>query len=84
MVVFISPATPKDSSSHFITDALLEAIAIMMSSVRQASVEGAGDLCTAGDSVYALSLGNGTTNATVAVLDISGGKTRVKQAQRFD
>ncbi|EUC38218.1 hypothetical protein COCVIDRAFT_97403 [Bipolaris victoriae FI3] len=56
----------------------------MMSSVRQASVEGAGDLCTAGDSVYALSLGNGTTNATVAVLDISGGKTRVKQAQRFD
>ncbi|KAL5415570.1 hypothetical protein PMIN06_009119 [Paraphaeosphaeria minitans] len=41
------------------------------------------DLASAGSFVYALSPGNGTTGAAVTVLDVSGGKGRAKQAQRF-
>lgn len=41
------------------------------------------DLASGGKFVYALSAGNGTTNAAITVLDISGGKGAAKQAQRF-
>lgn len=42
------------------------------------------DLRAAGDFVYALSPGNGTTNAAVTVLDVSGGQGSMKQVQHFD
>ena len=42
------------------------------------------DLRAAGDFVYALSPGNGTTNAAVTVVDVSGGKGSMKQVQHFD
>lgn len=42
------------------------------------------DLRAAGNFVYALSPGNGTTNAAVTVLDVSGGQGSMKQVQHFD
>lgn len=42
------------------------------------------DLRAAGDFIYALSPGNGTTNAAITVLDVSGGKGSMKQIQHFD
>lgn len=42
------------------------------------------DLRAAGNFVYALSPGNGTTNAAITVLDVSGGQGSMKQVQRFD
>ncbi|KAL1798986.1 hypothetical protein ACET3X_003023 [Alternaria dauci] len=42
------------------------------------------DLRAAGDFVYALSPGNGTTNAAITVLDVSGGQGSMKQVQHFD
>jgi hypothetical protein len=42
------------------------------------------DLKSAGNFVYALSPGNGTTNAAITVLDVSGGQGSMKQAQHFD
>ncbi|KAF1839538.1 hypothetical protein BDW02DRAFT_487001 [Decorospora gaudefroyi] len=42
------------------------------------------DLRAAGDFVYALSPGNGTTNAAITVLDTSGGQGSMKQVQHFD
>ncbi|RAR12456.1 hypothetical protein DDE82_000167 [Stemphylium lycopersici] len=42
------------------------------------------DLRAAGDYIYALSPGNGTTNAAITVLDVSGGKGSMKQVQHFD
>ncbi|KAF2690690.1 hypothetical protein K458DRAFT_426147 [Lentithecium fluviatile CBS 122367] len=41
------------------------------------------DLRSAGNFVYALSPGNGTTDAAVTVLDVSGGPGSMKQAQHF-
>jgi hypothetical protein len=42
------------------------------------------DLRAAGDFVYALSPGNGTTAAAITVLDVSGGQGSMKQVQHFD
>jgi hypothetical protein len=42
------------------------------------------DLVGAGNFVYALSPGNGTTQAAVTVLDVSGGPASAKQVQNFD
>jgi hypothetical protein len=42
------------------------------------------DLRAAGNFVYALSPGNGTTNAAITVLDVSGGQGSMKQVQHFD
>lgn len=42
------------------------------------------DVRAAGDYVYALSPGNGTTNAAITVLDVSGGQGSMKQVQHFD
>jgi hypothetical protein len=42
------------------------------------------DLKAAGNFVYALAPGNGTTPAAITVLDISGGQGSMKQAQHFD
>ncbi|KAJ4302716.1 hypothetical protein N0V90_001606 [Kalmusia sp. IMI 367209] len=41
------------------------------------------DLRSAGNFVYALSPGNGTTSAAITVLDVSGGQGSAKQAQHF-
>jgi hypothetical protein len=42
------------------------------------------DLKAAGNFVYALSPGNGTTEAAVTVLDVSGGQGSMKQVQHFE
>ncbi|KAF2015669.1 hypothetical protein BU24DRAFT_441259 [Aaosphaeria arxii CBS 175.79] len=42
------------------------------------------DLRAAGNFVYALSPGNGTIEAAITVLDISGGQGSMKQAQHFE
>lgn len=42
------------------------------------------DLRAAGDFIYALSPGNGTTTAKITVLDVSGGQGSMKQVQHFD
>lgn len=42
------------------------------------------DLGAAGDFVYALSPGNGTTAAAVAVLDVSGGQGAAEMVQHFE
>jgi hypothetical protein len=42
------------------------------------------DLKSAGDFVYALAPGNGTTPAAITVLDVSGGQGSMKQAQHFE
>ncbi|KAM0427440.1 hypothetical protein ACHAQK_012037 [Fusarium lateritium] len=41
------------------------------------------DLAAAGDFIYALSPGNGTTEAAVSVVDVSGGSGSAKLAQHF-
>jgi hypothetical protein len=41
------------------------------------------DLKSAGNFVYALSPGNGTTEAAITVLDVSGGQGSANQAQHF-
>jgi hypothetical protein len=41
------------------------------------------DLKSAGDFIYALSPGNGTTDAAVTVVDVSGGQGSMKMAQHF-
>ncbi|KAK5651995.1 hypothetical protein OQA88_10898 [Cercophora sp. LCS_1] len=42
------------------------------------------DLRAAGDFVYALSPGNGTTQAAVTVVDVSGGRGTARQVQHFE
>lgn len=42
------------------------------------------DLRAAGNFVYALSPGNGTTQAAVTVVDVSGGRGTARQAQHFE
>ncbi|KAL1608168.1 hypothetical protein SLS60_003107 [Paraconiothyrium brasiliense] len=84
----ISPAT----GSAFVTDAAVDRIVEM--DVRTASIikeydlsanrdPGLLDLASAGNFVYALSPGNGTTDPAITVLDVSGGQGSAKQAQRF-
>ncbi|KAJ4353754.1 uncharacterized protein N0V89_005484 [Didymosphaeria variabile] len=84
----ISPAT----GSAFVTDAAVDRIVEM--NVKDASIikeydlsanrdPGLLDLASAGNFVYALSPGNGTTDPAITVLDVSGGQGSAKQAQRF-
>ncbi|KAG5656958.1 hypothetical protein KAF25_011127 [Fusarium avenaceum] len=42
------------------------------------------DLAAAGNFIYALSPGNGTTEAAVSVIDVSGGSGSAKMAQHFE
>jgi hypothetical protein len=81
------------TKSAFVTDVGLNRVVEM--SLKDASIismldlsangdPGLIDLKSAGNFVYALSPGNGTTNAAVTVLDVSGGQGSMKQAQHFE
>lgn len=81
------------TGSAFVTDVGTDRIVEM--SIKDASIireydlsanqdPGLIDIASAGNFVYALSPGNGTTGAAITVLDVSGGQGRAKQAQRFD
>ncbi|KAH7355558.1 hypothetical protein BKA66DRAFT_503068 [Pyrenochaeta sp. MPI-SDFR-AT-0127] len=86
-------ATVSDATnSAFVTDVGVNRVVEM--SLRDASVLGQLDLSTNGDPglidlkaagnfVYALSPGNGTTEAAITVLDISDGQGSMKLAQHF-
>ncbi|KAF2846865.1 hypothetical protein T440DRAFT_404848 [Plenodomus tracheiphilus IPT5] len=85
----ISPAT----NSAFVTDVGVNHVVEM--SLQDASIlgnldlsangdPGLIDLKAAGNFVYALSPGNGTTPAAVTVLDVSGGQGSMKQVQHFE
>ena len=80
------------TNSAFVTDVGMDRIIEM--SLDDASVLGQIDLSAngdpglidlkaAGDFVYALSPGNGSTQAAVTVLDVSGGQGKMKQVQHF-
>ncbi|KAJ4366493.1 hypothetical protein N0V83_008129 [Neocucurbitaria cava] len=84
----ISSAT----NSAFVTDAGVNRIVEM--NINDASIIGKLDLSANGDPglidlkaagnfVYALSPGNGTTKAAITVLDVSGGQGKMKQVQHF-
>ncbi|KAJ9496254.1 hypothetical protein H2202_008212 [Exophiala xenobiotica] len=84
----ISPAT----NSAFVTDVAVNRLVEM--SLTDASIlsitdlsangdPGLIDLVAAGNFVYALSPGNGTTPAAVTVLDVSGGQGTAKMIQHF-
>ncbi|KIW96366.1 uncharacterized protein Z519_03435 [Cladophialophora bantiana CBS 173.52] len=86
--VTISPAT----GSAFVTDVGVNRVVEM--SLTDASIvsildlsangdPGLIDLKAAGNFIYALSPGNGTTPAAVTVLDVSGGPGSAKQVQHF-
>ena len=87
-------ATISDATKRaFVTDVAVNHVVEM--SIKDASIiktldlsangdPGLIDLRAAGDFVYALSPGNGTTNAAVTVLDVSGGQGSMKQVQHFD
>jgi hypothetical protein len=83
----------KATNSAFVTD--VGANRIIEMSLKDASIikeldlsangdPGLIDLQAAGDFVYALSPGNGTTNAAITVLDVSGGQGSMKHVQHFD
>ena len=85
----ISSAT----NSAFVTDVGVNRIVEM--SLKDASIiktldlsangdSGLIDLKAAGNFVYALSPGNGSTNAAITVLDVSGGPGSMRQVQHFD
>lgn len=86
-------ATVSESTkSAFVTDVGVNRVVEM--SLKDASIikeltldngdPGLIDLKAAGDFVYALSPGNGTTNSAITVLDVSGGQGSMKQVQHFD
>jgi hypothetical protein len=86
--VAISPAT----NTAFVTDVAVNRVVEM--SLQDASILGQLDLSANGDPglidlraagnfVYALSPGNGTTEAAITVLDVSGGPGTAKQVQHF-
>jgi DNA-binding beta-propeller fold protein YncE len=86
--VTVSPVT----GTAFVTDVATNRIVEM--SVKDASVlseldlsangnPGLIDLRAAGNFIYALSPGNGTTEAAVTVVDISGGSGSAKMIQNF-
>jgi hypothetical protein len=87
-------ATISDSTnSAFVTDVAVNRVVEMSlddaSIIKELDLSANGDpglidLRAAGDFVYALSPGNGTTNAAITVLDVSGGKGSMKQVQHFD
>ncbi|XP_014551659.1 hypothetical protein COCVIDRAFT_30821 [Bipolaris victoriae FI3] len=87
-------ATISDSTnSAFVTDVGVNRVVEMSldnaSIIKELDLSANGDpglvdLRAAGDFVYALSPGNGTTNAAITVLDVSGGKGSMKQIQHFD
>jgi hypothetical protein len=83
-----SPAT----DSAFVTDVGVNRLVEM--STKDASIikeydlstnqePGMIDLFSAGNFVYALAPGNGTTGAAITVMDVSGGQGKAKQVQRF-
>jgi hypothetical protein len=83
----------KKTNSAFVTDVGINRIIDM--SLENASIikeldlsangdPGVVDLQAAGDFVYALSPGNGTANAAITVLDVSGGQGPMNQVQHFD
>jgi len=87
--VTLSPAT----GTAFVTDVGVNRLVEM--SLQDASVisqldlsangdPGLIDLRAAGNFVYALSPGNGTTQAAVTVVDVSGGPGSAKQVQHFE
>ncbi|RMZ72510.1 3-carboxymuconate cyclase [Pyrenophora seminiperda CCB06] len=85
----ISEAT----NSGFVTDVATNRVVEMSlkdaSIIKQLDLSANGDpglidLKAAGNFVYALSPGNGTTNAAITVLDVSGGQGSMKQVQHFD
>jgi hypothetical protein len=80
------------TGSAFVTDVAANRVVEM--SIQDASVisiidlsangdPGLIDLAAGGDFVYALSPGNGSTDAAITVLDVSGGQGRGKLLQRF-
>ncbi|EXJ86611.1 hypothetical protein A1O3_03564 [Capronia epimyces CBS 606.96] len=84
----ISPAT----GSAFVTDVLVDRVvemsltdATILSTIDLSSNGDPGmiDLAAAGNFIYALSPGNGTTAPAVTVLDVSGGQGSAKQIQHF-
>ncbi|KAL2417535.1 hypothetical protein ABEF91_006988 [Exophiala dermatitidis] len=84
----ISPAT----SSAFVTDvgvnrllemSLEDASILFITDLSANGDPGLIDLKAAGNFVYALSPGNGTTPASVSVLDVSGGQGSAKLFQHF-
>ncbi|KAB2110372.1 hypothetical protein AG0111_0g491 [Alternaria gaisen] len=86
-------ATISDATnSAFVTDVGVNRVVEMSlddaSIIKQLDLSANGDpglidLRTAGDFVYALSPGNGTTAAAITVLDVSGGQGSMKQVQHF-
>lgn len=85
-------AFAKSTGTVFVTDVALPRIIEM--SAKDASIistidlsaggdSGFIDLQAAGDFLYALAPGNGTTDAAITVLDISGGQGKAKSIQRF-
>ncbi|CAN9083939.1 unnamed protein product [Alternaria alternata] len=87
-------ATISDATnSAFVTDVGVNRVVEMSlddaSIIKQLDLSANGDpglidLRAAGDFVYALSPGNGTTAAAIMVLDVSGGQGSMKQVQHFD
>ncbi|CAI9628268.1 hypothetical protein GT037_002274 [Alternaria burnsii] len=87
-------ATISDATnSAFVTDVGVNRVVEMSlddaSIIKQLDLSANGDpglidLRAAGDFVYALSPGNGTTAAAITVLDVSGGQGSMKQVQHFD
>lgn len=84
----ISPAT----NSAFVTDvgvnrvvemSLTDASILAITDLSANGDPGLIDLVAAGNFVYALSPGNGTTSAAVTVLDVSGGQGTAKMIQHF-
>ncbi|KAL2414167.1 hypothetical protein ABEF95_004076 [Exophiala dermatitidis] len=84
----ISPAT----SSAFVTDvgvnrlvemSLKDASTLSITDLSANGDPGLIDLKAAGNFVYALSPGNGTTPASISVLDVSGGQGSAKMIQHF-
>lgn len=88
--VAISPAT----GTAFVTDVAVNRIVEMSTAdasiVGQVDLRGMNqdvgliDLRAAGNFVYALAPNNGTANAAITVLDVSGGKGAAKAAQHLD
>ncbi|KAH8640751.1 hypothetical protein IG631_03692 [Alternaria alternata] len=87
-------ATISDATnSAFVTDVGVNRVVEMSlddaSIIKQLDLSANGDpglidLRAAGNFVYALSPGNGTTAAAITVLDVSGGQGSMKQVQHFD